>query len=146
LIRVLAVVLPVVAGAGLAGRTAEHTASSPVASDPTPDALPTVVATYPDLFDALPITVNLRGAAGRAQLELEVRKDLEIPSLALYWVFGSDTEVTPGRAAYLGALWGPAVRRFDLPADALQGANTILLYSLARSETVAVAVLPGEQK
>lgn len=145
LIRLLAVVLPIVVGGGIAGRNADHATSKSFPFDPALDALPNVVATYPNLFNALPITVRAREDAARAQLELEVREDLEIPSLALYWMSGSETNITPGNAIYLGAVWGPTVRRFDLPDGALEGANTVLLYSLARSEPVAVAVLPGRE-
>ncbi len=110
-------------------------------SDPGP--LPTVLRELGTLFPDLPIEARLRGAdSGGAirQLELDVKKDLAIPTLALYWCpLGTRTESAPGAGAiFVGTVWGPETLRFSLGAS-IAGDGEWVLYSIARATTIAVA-------
>jgi hypothetical protein len=76
-------------------------------------------------------------ATGQWQVELHVARDLDEPSLALYWSPEDAGESLPSKAVFLGLLWGPGIRRYPLP-DGNKG--WLLLASLVRGgELVAKA-------
>ena len=93
-------------------------------------------------FVDLPIAVTVRSDdAGALQLELDVAADLEIPALVAYWSPGAMSDASD-RAVFLGAVWGPGMRRFPLPPGATNG-GVVTLYSLGWREVVADAPLGG---
>ncbi len=122
LVYTMLLVLPLVAGAGIALRPSRPESASPAR----------IVGERGDAFGDLPVTVRLRQDGERRQLELEIAADLEIPTLMLYWS-PEGSSGFPTSARLLGAVWGPGVRRY--PAPELNG--TLALYSMAHAETVA---------
>jgi hypothetical protein len=140
LAQALTIVIPIAAGAGLVLRpTAPRTASTP--APPFAEPLPRVIRTVDAPFGHAGTTLRLRGNdQGRRQVEIVLGGDLEQPSVVVLW--------SPGRhdrdlrsAALLGAVWGPGVRRYDLPPGAEVRGGTLVLYSLARNERVGSYVL-----
>ncbi len=135
LVRVLAVVVPALAAAGLLARPAAP-GPDPAARTtvPEPAALPHVLLVDQAPFTGLPVTASIRGdASGALQLELVADRDLEIPGLLGFWRSGPEG---PGDS-FLGAVWGPGVRRFDLPSEAA-GGGEVALFSTGHRERVAV--------
>jgi hypothetical protein len=87
-----------------------------------------------------PAQLRLRGAAdGRRQIEIELGGDLAIPGLVAYW---SPRAGTPASAVFLGGVWGPGTRRYDLPEEAATAAGTLLLWSLGHGASVGSFDVP----
>ena len=140
----LMVVVPLLAAAGIILRPARPV-PDPVARSllPEPLQLPEMLATHERPFGNLPIVLKLRGAGPeRRQIELEVAEDLQSPNLLIYWV--ADETAFPSAAVYLGAVWGPGVRRYDLDVATARRGGLLMLYSLTHQEQVASFRLPGE--
>lgn len=105
-------------------------------------ALPTIESSWPDPFPNLPITINLRtDDSDRRQLELVVSNDLGIPDVALYWLAGDGAQPL-GEGVFLGTVWGPDRRLFELPPAADGGGGSLVLYSMSHKERIARFVLP----
>lgn len=150
-VRVVAVVVAVAGTLAIVSRPAAPSAPGPPGADAAavmsaldPAPYPEVLRTIEAPFGELPIEARLRaGPGGARQLELAVARDLLIPTLALYWVPGARGEpiAGPGEGAvFLGTVWGPGTRRIALPST-IAGDGSLLLHSIARAETVAVAAV-----
>ncbi len=122
LVYTMLLVLPLVAGAGVALRP----------SRPEPTLPAPIVGERDHAFGDLPVTVRLRQDGDRRQLELEVASDLEIPTLMLYWS-PEGSSGFPGSARLLGAVWGPGTRSYPVPGSG----GSLTLYSMAHAETIA---------
>jgi hypothetical protein len=139
-IQLVAILIPLAAGAALATRRPEFPRPEPgfpkVGSEVA--ALPDVLEKRPGFFsDALPIDAMFRGdASGARQIELSVRDDLPAPKAALFWKSqgaASDKDGLSG-AAFLGLIRGPGTHRFRLPAGVDPAAGTFFVYSLGHGE------------
>lgn len=113
---------------------------------PEPAPLPTVAAVQPQAFADLPIAISLRtDGDGALQLELTSSADLEIPSVVAFWSPHALAD-DPQAAVFLGAVWGPGIRRLGLPGAAVDG-GVVTLYSLGWrtivGETAVGAVTGG---
>jgi hypothetical protein len=131
---VLLILVPTLAVAAILARPADPTLSGPIDNLlHEQSARGDVIATLSDAFGELPVELRLRrDTDGTLQLEVDVASDLEIPGLVLLASDGPGGEST----AFLGPLWGPGVRRFDLPPS-IGDTSFLTLYSLARGQRVA---------
>jgi len=93
-----------------------------------------IVAAHAAPFEGLPIELGLRSAEGLHQLELAVERDLEHADLLLYWVAGVDD--FPHGATYLGNVWGPGRRRYELTERVDPNQGLLVLYSRVSSERI----------
>jgi hypothetical protein len=107
-----------------------------------PDPLPRVIATHEQPFGELPLRLVVRAGAASRQIELVIDEDLEIPNLLLYWT--EDEAEFARSAVFLGAVWGPGVRRFDLDPRSATAEGSLVLYSLAWQERIGSFRLYGE--
>jgi len=133
---VLALLVPAGAGLGLALRPPAVTGH--LAAGPLPDPAPRGVEVLADAepFAGLPLRLHVRCAGPAAQIELELDRDLDAPSLLLYW--SEDAATFSRTGVLLGHVWGPGRRRFDLPARAAGGGGSLVLFAPLAAQTVGV--------
>jgi hypothetical protein len=94
-----------------------------------------------DLFAKAPIQGRLLREgrkSGRLALELSAPGDFAKPDLIVYWIVGSSkaTEALPNNALLLGTF---SLAVFTLPANMPSEEGSLVLYSLANNEIVAVS-------
>lgn len=139
----LALLVPFLAGLALALRPPlPATDASARASLPTPDPLPIVIEQWKQPWPEFAVDVVLRGERGASgvtrQLEIDVARDLERPSLVVFYQPDGDSA---GARVFLGSLPGPGTWRFALPPEAERG-GAVVLHSLAHGETLGQIALP----
>lgn len=93
-----------------------------------------------NLFSNAPVRVSLwrDQENGRYAVSFSAAKDFAKPDLLAYWVAGhpTSTDVLPQEATLLGAFAGGPL---TLPAAAITNGGTLILFSLADQEMVAVS-------
>ncbi len=134
IVSALFVVVPVLAAVGLFARPATPGLDPAArATVPEPAALPELRLVSSAPFAGLPVEAAIRGdTSGALQLELVVARDLEIPGLLGFWRAPGSAQ----GAVFLGAVWGPGTRRYELPPEAA-GDGEVTLYSTGHRERVA---------
>ena len=133
---VLAVVLPIGLALALAARV-DVPAEASLDEGSDPDASARHLGTR---FGDLEIELTIRTAGGRPSITLAPTTDPKIPDLLAYWQAEASEELSPA-AHLLGSLAGAQPRTLDLPREATTRAGTLVLYSLARREVVAIEAL-----
>jgi hypothetical protein len=137
----LALVVPVLAIAGLLLRPGQLPADAQAAVLMDGSALPQLLAEAERPFGELPIRLSLRAGDGdQRQVELEIDRDLELPNLLIYWI--PEAGSFPEGSIYLGAVWGPGTRRYTIDRELLDRGGDLLLYSLTHQTRVAAAAVP----
>ncbi len=96
-----------------------------------------------ELFTDPPIAVKSRSDGASWWVELEPRTAVALPEVLVYWSRSSATGRLPDDAYLIGGMAGDRTRVFELPADALGHAGTLVLYSLGHQEVVASTRLPA---
>ncbi len=142
LVSLMALLLPLAVGAGWASRQG----IAPIEESLLDDSLEppwSQVLDQVDPFEDLPISLVLRSQGGaqgdgKRQVELSIAKDLEVPALALFWAPTLQEEGLSREAVYLGAVWGPATLRYELPG---REGGALVLYSLAHQKKLASRAL-----
>ncbi|MCH9646939.1 MAG: hypothetical protein K0U98_01805 [Deltaproteobacteria bacterium] len=142
LICLLALLLPLAVGAGWASRQGPPPIEKSLL-DGAPELAGSRMLDPLDPFEGFPIDLTLRSQGEavedpRRQVELSIAKDLEVPSLALFWVPTPQGEGLSREAVYLGAVWGPATLRYELPG---REGGALVLYSLAHQKKLASRAL-----
>lgn len=141
LIRVIAVLTPVAVALAVATRPPANASETPLNILALLDAAGDVIAQESE-FGGLPVTCRVRAdAAGARQIELEGEVQLPFPSLAVYLIPAGADE-TPAEGIFLGAFWGPGLRRYEVPSEEIGPGSKLLLYSLADGDSVAVGRVP----
>jgi hypothetical protein len=139
----MVVVVPLSAAAALVLRPGSPRIAAAAERPVTqPDPLAEVIATHERPFGELPLRLVVRADATSRQVELEIDEDLEVPNLLLYWV--EDEAEFARSGVFLGAVWGPGVRRFDLDSRTATGKGSLVLYSLAWQERIGSFRLSGD--
>ena len=114
---------------GADGVAARRTNLPPVVGRPaTPVRLPLGVGEL----------VASRGGSGGAYLDLDIGELPPSPGLLLYWAPSpmAPRAALPTDAVLLGALRPRTLASYPLPADALDGSGSLMLYSLGHQQTV----------
>jgi hypothetical protein len=110
------------------------------------DALPELGA-WPDLFGPVPLTVRLVGSGVGPLIEVRAVGDLAVPEPLIYLSGAAATSgPLPDDARLLGVLDDRGEVRGALTGQSDLPARTVWLYSLGRSEVIAVASLPEPQR
>lgn len=136
----LAVVLPIAFVAGVASRKPVPVADT--LAFPANEAVmkfDSVLWERADLWTKREIRTRLLAdGAGRFAVALSLAKEIQKPDVLLYWAPGAPavTDKLPDDAFLIGPL-GRVV--LPLPATAASGSGTLILYSLADHEVVAVS-------
>lgn len=91
-----------------------------------------------DLFTNAPVLVRLSHADGEPIMNCTATADFVKPDLLVYWSSHRTpiSDSLPGDAVLLGGFSTPNLR---LPHDAVNRAGTLMLFSLADNELVAVS-------
>jgi hypothetical protein len=138
----LGVTLPIVFCIGIAARRpVPSMASLPGQLGPFSHGSAATVWERSDLFAKAPIQARLlreSDRSGRFALELSGPRDFVKPDLIVYWVAGSSkvVETLPNNALLLGTF---SLAVFTLPANIPSEDGSLVLYSLANNEIVAVS-------
>lgn len=142
----LAIVVPATIAVAVGTRPDPVVATALPTAARSLDTLPEL-ARWPDLFAPVPLTVRLLGAGVGPLVEVRAVGDLAVPEPLIYLSAGTATTgALPADARLLGVLDDRGEVRGALsPPDGLP-ARTVWLYSLGRSEVVAVAVLPEQPR
>ncbi len=131
-VTALALGLPPLVAAGLWLRPAAIlSAESGISSVPP---LPAELLRLEAPSQEFPVRAVLRGGAGGTrQIELEIDRDLAIPTLALF-AAPEDGPGVPPASVFVGSVHGPGILRYDLPK---RQRGTLVFYSLAQGRRVA---------
>lgn len=142
LMVVLAVAVPATLAISVGTRPEPVVATALATAARSLDTLPELVM-WPDLFGSLPLTVRLLGSGVGPLIEVRAVGDLPVPEPLIYL---STMEIAAGPlprdARLLGVLDDRGEVRGALSPPDGPPARTVWLYSLGRSEVVAVAALP----
>lgn len=142
LIQAVAVLAPIAAAFALASRPTEmSTSSQPLFRDES--KLSRIVSETTAPFPKLPIHLTVKSNGSQRQFELRTDHDLEIPALGLFLCHEQPGEKLPRGAAFLGSVWGPSTKYYDVPTDFPPSHGFLALYSLAKSEVIAAAPAPA---
>ncbi|MHC4429634.1 MAG: hypothetical protein ACYS0D_13675 [Planctomycetota bacterium] len=137
---VLAIV-PVVAAAAIVLRPGDPSRGAPpTVTTVSPAPLPQVELEKPAPFGSRPLVLRVRRGDGRAQLEIEVRGDLDLPAPALLW-----EPRDGGPARFLTRIGTPGVRRVDIGSATLERGGTLVLYALGHGERVDTFEIGGSR-
>jgi len=100
-----------------------------------------LVAEHAAPFEGLPIEVGLRRGEGSRQLELVLERDLSQVDVLLYWTPRLDE--FPHGATYIGNVWGPGRRRYELTERVDPSQGLLVLYSRSSRERIGEFSMAG---
>jgi hypothetical protein len=100
-----------------------------------------IVAEHATPFEGLPIELGLRRGESSPQLELALERDLSHADVLLYWTPRLDK--FPHGATYIGNVWGPGRRRYELTERVDPSQGLLVLYSRSSRERIGEFSMAG---